>query len=273
MMTMRESKDLNKMELHDLFANIKAYEFELETRAESEPSTSQPTRALAATIPEQSPCSTTSRSTDEMMFGIDLTLYLCAMTSYSINNQFLEGVTRSNDKTQDSARIETGFAKTKQAPQLVFFVKLVSLIAPVELSPSPYQLLCSHLRADLLDYFEYPALLHSQLITNQLVDISVRSSFSQISYGQLLSQSFEEVKAERESCAINAELVSSSNMQAALSKHVIENEKLRSRSEEMLNENQRLAGIISSWTRSSASLQKLYGATKPSGDKIRLCYC
>ncbi|KZV20393.1 hypothetical protein F511_31419 [Dorcoceras hygrometricum] len=31
-MAMRESKDLNKLELHDLFANLKAYEFELETR-------------------------------------------------------------------------------------------------------------------------------------------------------------------------------------------------------------------------------------------------
>ncbi|KZT76779.1 hypothetical protein F511_46196 [Dorcoceras hygrometricum] len=36
-MAMRESKDLNKMELHDLFANLKAYEFELETRSEAGP--------------------------------------------------------------------------------------------------------------------------------------------------------------------------------------------------------------------------------------------
>ncbi|KZT75209.1 hypothetical protein F511_47766 [Dorcoceras hygrometricum] len=42
-MAMRESKDLNKLELHDLFANLKAYEFELETREEAGPSTSQPT--------------------------------------------------------------------------------------------------------------------------------------------------------------------------------------------------------------------------------------
>ncbi|KZV20531.1 hypothetical protein F511_30624, partial [Dorcoceras hygrometricum] len=48
-MAMRESKDLNKLELHDLFANLKACEFELETRSEAGPSTSQPTKALAAT--------------------------------------------------------------------------------------------------------------------------------------------------------------------------------------------------------------------------------
>ncbi|KZV44857.1 hypothetical protein F511_17034 [Dorcoceras hygrometricum] len=44
-MAIRESKDLNKLELHDIFANLKACEFELETRSE-EPSTSQPTKLL-----------------------------------------------------------------------------------------------------------------------------------------------------------------------------------------------------------------------------------
>ncbi|KZV30748.1 hypothetical protein F511_03726 [Dorcoceras hygrometricum] len=64
-MAMRESKDLNKLELHDLFANLKAYEFELETRTEAGPSTSQPTKALAATTTEQ--CSpSTSKTTDQL---------------------------------------------------------------------------------------------------------------------------------------------------------------------------------------------------------------
>ncbi|KZV50367.1 hypothetical protein F511_38299 [Dorcoceras hygrometricum] len=66
-MSMRESKDLNKLELHDLFANLKAYEFELETKYEA-PSTSQPTKALAATTSEQ--CSPSNiaeqRSNDAM---------------------------------------------------------------------------------------------------------------------------------------------------------------------------------------------------------------
>ncbi|KZV19061.1 hypothetical protein F511_13977 [Dorcoceras hygrometricum] len=52
-MAMRESKDLNKLELHDLFANLKAYELELETRSEAGPSTSQQTKVLAATTSEQ----------------------------------------------------------------------------------------------------------------------------------------------------------------------------------------------------------------------------
>ncbi|KZV30348.1 hypothetical protein F511_24561 [Dorcoceras hygrometricum] len=64
-MVMRESKDLNKLELHDLFVNLKAYEFELETRSEAGPSTSLPTKALVATTSEQ--CSpSTSKSVEQL---------------------------------------------------------------------------------------------------------------------------------------------------------------------------------------------------------------
>ncbi|KZV47711.1 two-component sensor histidine kinase bacteria [Dorcoceras hygrometricum] len=81
-----------------------------------------------------------------------------------------------------------------------------------------------------------------------------------------------EVKAEKESYANKAELVSSCEMQAALSKLATENDELRSRSQEILKENQHLAEIISSWTKSSASLDKLHGAMKPSGDRSGLGY-
>ncbi|XP_073138494.1 uncharacterized protein [Henckelia pumila] len=46
-MAMRESKDLKKLELHDLFADLKAYEFKLKTR-EKDQSASQLTKALVA---------------------------------------------------------------------------------------------------------------------------------------------------------------------------------------------------------------------------------
>ncbi|KZV40436.1 hypothetical protein F511_32299 [Dorcoceras hygrometricum] len=66
-MAMRESKDLKKLELHDLFANLKAYEFELETSSEA-PSTSQPTKALAATTSEQcSPSKTADQLSNDVM--------------------------------------------------------------------------------------------------------------------------------------------------------------------------------------------------------------
>ncbi|KZV16170.1 hypothetical protein F511_29533 [Dorcoceras hygrometricum] len=67
-MAMRESKDLNKLELHDLFVNLKAYEFELQTRSESGPSTSQPTKVLAATTSEQcSPRKSTEQLRNDAM--------------------------------------------------------------------------------------------------------------------------------------------------------------------------------------------------------------
>ncbi|KZV25995.1 phragmoplast orienting kinesin 2 [Dorcoceras hygrometricum] len=87
-----------------------------------------------------------------------------------------------------------------------------------------------------------------------------------------LSQSFKEFKAEEESCATSVELAGSTAMQAALSKLENENDELKNRTEEILCENWRLADIISSWTKYSASLQKLQGATKQSGDKTGLGY-
>ncbi|KZV39300.1 hypothetical protein F511_18358 [Dorcoceras hygrometricum] len=65
MMAMRESKDLNKLEFHDLFANLKAYEFELETRSKEGPSTSQPTQALD--VIEENPRKTSEQISNDSM--------------------------------------------------------------------------------------------------------------------------------------------------------------------------------------------------------------
>ncbi|KZV36305.1 hypothetical protein F511_21418 [Dorcoceras hygrometricum] len=82
-MAMRESKDLNKLELHDLFANLKAYEFELETRSEA-PSTSQLTKALATTTSEQCSPSNDVMSFFVMKFG--KFMRRTQNTSFSYNN-------------------------------------------------------------------------------------------------------------------------------------------------------------------------------------------
>ncbi|KZV39508.1 hypothetical protein F511_35680 [Dorcoceras hygrometricum] len=73
-MAMQESKDINKIELHDLFANLKAYEFEMETRSEAGPFTSQPTKALAATTSEQ--CSPSTRKTAEKLSNDIMSLFV-----------------------------------------------------------------------------------------------------------------------------------------------------------------------------------------------------
>ncbi|KZV28521.1 hypothetical protein F511_15601 [Dorcoceras hygrometricum] len=47
MVAVQELENLNMLELHDWFVNLKAYGFELENILEGEPSTSQPTKILA----------------------------------------------------------------------------------------------------------------------------------------------------------------------------------------------------------------------------------
>lgn len=49
-MTIRESKDLSKLELHDLLVDLKDYEFELEVRSGEETSSSQPTKDLTTAV-------------------------------------------------------------------------------------------------------------------------------------------------------------------------------------------------------------------------------
>ncbi|KZV30033.1 hypothetical protein F511_19259 [Dorcoceras hygrometricum] len=73
-MAMRESKDLNKLEMHDLFANLKAYEFELETRSEAGPSTFEPTKELAATTSEQ--CSPSMSKSAEQLSNDAMSLFV-----------------------------------------------------------------------------------------------------------------------------------------------------------------------------------------------------
>ncbi|XP_073061913.1 uncharacterized protein [Primulina eburnea] len=73
---MRESKDLNKLELNDLFADLKAYEFELGIRTEKEPSTSQQTKVLAAimvTLPVEE---STSKKSAEKLSNEDMSLFV-----------------------------------------------------------------------------------------------------------------------------------------------------------------------------------------------------
>ena len=61
-MEMREAKYLNKLELHDLFADLKAYEFEMNTRKEEESSTSTSTKALVTS--EEPPTPPAAKSAD-----------------------------------------------------------------------------------------------------------------------------------------------------------------------------------------------------------------
>ncbi|XP_073016680.1 uncharacterized protein [Primulina eburnea] len=84
---MRESKDLYKLELHDLFADLKAYEFELGIRTEEEPSTTQQTKALAAatvTLPVEE---STSKKSAEQLSNEAMSLFVNKFGKFMRKNQ------------------------------------------------------------------------------------------------------------------------------------------------------------------------------------------
>ncbi|KZV26664.1 hypothetical protein F511_34754 [Dorcoceras hygrometricum] len=91
-----------------------------------------------------------------------------------------------------------------------------------------------------------------------------------------LSQKFEEIKSKNISLK-NSSIESSSDeledidsLKTELSKLMMENELLRNESSELKAENERLNEVMSSWTKSSASLNKLHEAQKPLNDKTDL---
>ncbi|XP_073133852.1 uncharacterized protein [Henckelia pumila] len=96
---MRESKDLNKLELHDLFADLKAYEFELGIRTEEEPSASNPTKALTTTILSQ-PIEDTTKKTAEQMSGEAMSLFIKRFGKFMRNNKKLKPYYKQ-DHTED----------------------------------------------------------------------------------------------------------------------------------------------------------------------------
>ncbi|XP_073137970.1 uncharacterized protein [Henckelia pumila] len=95
-MTMRQSKDLNKLELHDLFADLKAYEFELQTREEDQ-STSQLTKALTA-VKIESPAK--SKKIAEQLSSDAMSLFVKKFGKFIKRNQ--EGSHRRNFQKKDS---------------------------------------------------------------------------------------------------------------------------------------------------------------------------
>ncbi|XP_073152213.1 uncharacterized protein [Henckelia pumila] len=95
-MVMRESKDLKKLELHDLFADLKAYEFELQTREEDQ-STSQLTKALTA-VKIESPVK--SEKSAEQLSSDAMYLFVKKFGTFIRRNQ--EGSYRRNIQKKDA---------------------------------------------------------------------------------------------------------------------------------------------------------------------------
>ncbi|KZV36608.1 hypothetical protein F511_42041 [Dorcoceras hygrometricum] len=93
-----------------------------------------------------------------------------------------------------------------------------------------------------------------------------------------LSHTFEEVKAENNDLKNSsvepsaAELGEADSLKIELSKLKTENELLRNESSELKAEIEKLNLTMSSWTKSSASLDKLFGIQKPANDRTGLSF-
>lgn len=93
-MVMRESNDLSKLEIHDMFADLKAYEFELEVRSGEESSSSHPTKALTdadadAVIPTVSitaPTISVPEKTSEKINSDDMSLFVKKFSKFMKKN-------------------------------------------------------------------------------------------------------------------------------------------------------------------------------------------
>ncbi|KZV49396.1 hypothetical protein F511_29304 [Dorcoceras hygrometricum] len=91
-----------------------------------------------------------------------------------------------------------------------------------------------------------------------------------------LSHTFEEVKSENDDLINSSvepsivELGEADSLKIELSKLKAENELLRSKSCELESESEKLNLTMSSWTKSSASLDKMFGIQKPSSDRTGL---
>ncbi|XP_073138422.1 uncharacterized protein [Henckelia pumila] len=94
-MAMRESKALNKLELYDLFADLKAYEFDLQTREEDQ-STSQLTNALIA-VKIESPAQ--PEKSAEQLSSDAMSLFVMKFGKFIRRNQ--EGSYRRNFQKKD----------------------------------------------------------------------------------------------------------------------------------------------------------------------------
>ncbi|XP_073119887.1 uncharacterized protein [Henckelia pumila] len=98
---MRESKDLNKLELHDLFTDLKAYEFELGIRTDEEPSFSNPTKALTSTVSPQLTEEASAKKTAEQMSGKAMSLFIKRFGKFMRNNKTKFKPYYKQDHTED----------------------------------------------------------------------------------------------------------------------------------------------------------------------------
>ena len=106
---MKESRDLNQIELHDFFADLKAYEFEKNSRKEEEDaSTSTPTSVTKALVAaEVKPAPAAAKSADQLCEDA-MALFMKKFGRFMKNNNHSNSsnFNRNNNKNDSSSNLK-----------------------------------------------------------------------------------------------------------------------------------------------------------------------
>ncbi|XP_073290999.1 uncharacterized protein [Primulina huaijiensis] len=288
-MAIRLSKDLNKMELHDLFADLKAYEFELELRSGEEPSSNQPTKALAATAtapavvaPSASPITTTESTSDrtaEQISNDAISLFVKKFSRFmKKNHRAYKNPNRDFKKESPS-----GDMACFNCGKIGHFI--VDCPKPKrDDQKKEYKRNDKKSRRDRKDMI-------ADENKSKWTDSSSESSDSDDHSSDSDAEEVKCLMADTESTSTSGEVFNfdsneftrtdlvnalhdmvedCSDLKVEISKLKTENEKENTEYQTMRSENQKLSLLVNAWNKSSVSLEKMQELQKQSGDKSGL---
>ncbi|XP_073293741.1 uncharacterized protein [Primulina huaijiensis] len=308
-MAMRASKDLNKLELHDLFSDLKAYEFELEVRSGEEPLAIPPTKALAATVNSTAtvaPSSSSATAIEKTFERSAEQISNDAITFQSPNRNFKKGSPSCDMACFNCGKVGhfiTDCLKPKKDDQKKKGVKrndkktrrdrktMIAEESKSKWADSSSESSGSENHSSDSDEDEIKCLMantESTYTSGEIFDFDsdeftrtdlVKALHDMVEEYSRLSQSFEEVKIENQNLRNqNSKLTclqvdSCNDLQVEMSKLKTENERVKADYQTMLSENQKLSLLVNAWNKSSISLEKMQELQKQSGDRSGLGFC
>ncbi|XP_073131449.1 uncharacterized protein [Henckelia pumila] len=289
---MRESKDLNKIELHDLFVDIKAYEFELGVRTEEDTSTSQVTKALTAS--DEIPAMKTAEKISSDAISSfkpkepaeeNRACYNCGKEGHFIADCTKPKKDEKRTSYKKNSREERKrFSRKKEQKALLAdesnnkWAESDSTSSDSETSSSESgdeanKCLMAN-DADIPDDGEVLDFTSDEFSKEDLIN----ALNNMVNEYHMLSHKFDEVRTNRKSSTDKSdqsnsdEYTGSDSLKAQISLLMTENNDMRSQLQETLSENQILTDLVNSWNKASISLDKLTGMQKQAGDKSGLGY-